>query len=543
MKILLVHPEFPITYWGFQYALPFTGAGAMLPPLGLITVAALLPSEWELRLVDLNVRPLEDDAIRWADAVFVGGMLVQKDSMHAVMARARALDTRVVVGGPAPTTSPSEFAAADLIVEGEIEERIPELVAALEAPRGQVRLISKSKRTPNMTLSPTPRFDLLQLTDYDCMSIQMSRGCPYRCEFCDIIEIYGRVPRIKSAEQVLAEFEALRALGWHGGVFVVDDNFIGNRPAVRKLLPEVIAFQERHGYPFDFATEASVNLAEDDELVAQMVAAGFTQVFVGIESPSPEALQATQKTQNLRIDLLAAVEKLSTAGLEVMAGFILGFDQDGPEVFEAQRAYIQSSPIPIAMAGLLMALPETQLWRRLVREDRLRGKSTGDQFGRPNFEPTLDEETLVAGYAKLLGQLYEPAAYYARCEAHVMRAQPVPGSSKIRFGDLVKLLKVMWVIGVVRPRRRHFWKLLFKTLRKARHNLRRAVVLTVMGEHMIRYTEEHVLPRLAESVAEIRAERAERAEHAEHAAVAARKPRREVVMVQTEARTAGGMGG
>ena len=508
MKVLLVHPEFPVTYWGFQYALKFSRAKVMLPPLGLITVAALLPQEWEMRLVDLNVEPLDDDAIRWAYAVFIGGMRVQMDSIHEVIARAHGLGTRVVVGGPAPTTSASEFADADLIVEGEIEERMPEIIAALEAPVGTVQHLVKSEHTPPITLSPVPRFDLLRLSDYDTMSVQVSRGCPYRCEFCDIIEIYGRVPRIKSPAQVLAELEALRDAGWRGGVFIVDDNFIGNRPAVRKLLPEVIAFQERHGYIFDFITEATVNLAADDALMNQMVAAGFTQIFLGIESPSTEALAATQKTQNLRIDLLAAVEDLSSAGLEVMAGFIVGFDEDGPEIFEAQRAFIQSSPIPIAMAGLLMALPETQLWRRLEREGRLRRHSTGDQFGRPNFVPTMDEETLIKGYAQLLGALYEPAAYYARCEAHVLRAKQVPGSSSVSLSDLVQLVKVMGSLGVLSPRRRHFWRLLFKTLRKAPHNFRRAVVLTVMGEHMIRYTREDVLPRLAESAREIRAEQA-----------------------------------
>jgi len=508
MKILLVNPKFPITYWGFQYALSFSSARVMLPPLGLITLAALLPETWEFRLVDLNAHDLDDDAIRWADAVFVGGMRVQRESMHEVITRAHALDKRVVVGGPAPTTSPSEFADADLIFEGEAEERVAELVAAVEAPRGAIRRIAKGAKTPSMGSSPVPRFDLLNLADYDTMSVQFSRGCPYRCEFCDIIEIYGRVPRMKSPAQVLAELNTLHDLGWHSAIFVVDDNFIGNRPAVKKLLPELIAFQERLGYPFDLSTEASVNLAADDELVSQMVTAGFSQVFIGIESPSPEALAAAQKTQNLRIDLLGAVEKLSSAGLEVMAGFIVGFDQDGPEVFEAQRAFIQSSPIPIAMAGLLMALPETQLWRRLVREGRLRRQSTGDQFGRPNFLPSLDEETLVKGYAELLGSLYEPDAYYARCEAHVLRAGRVPGGSRVRLRDIARLAQVMWVLGVVRPRRRNFWRLLFTTLRHARHNLRRAVVLAVMGEHMIRYTREDVLPRLAEALAEIQAERA-----------------------------------
>jgi radical SAM superfamily enzyme YgiQ (UPF0313 family) len=318
------------------------------------------------------------------------------------------------------------------------------------------------------------------------------------------------VPRVKAASQLIAELEALRGLGWEGAVFVVDDNFIGNRPAVRKMLPELAAYQRRHARHFDLATEASVNLAADDDLIAAMVEAGFSQVFLGIETPSEAALKGTQKTQNLKIDLLAAVEKLCSAGLEVMAGFIVGFDEDGPEAFEAQRAFIQSSPIPIAMAGLLMALPETQLWRRLVREGRLREAGTGDQFGRPNFEPAMDEEVLLEGYAKLLADLYEPEAYYGRCEAHARRAPAVPGASRVRLRDLRQLAKVLLVLGVVRPSRRHFWRLLRRTAVAAPHNLRRAIVHAVMGDHMIRYTREDVLPRLAEALAELRLERRRR---------------------------------
>lgn len=507
MKVLLVNPSFPVTYWGYQYALEHSRARAVLPPLGLITLAALLPDCWELKLIDRNIESLDDADILWAEAVFVGGMLVQAPSMQRIIARARALDRLTVVGGPAPTTAPSLFGAADVIFQGELEERLDELLEAISSPRGSLRVVANDASSPSMEASPIPRYDLLELDAYDSMSIQYSRGCPYRCEFCDIIEIYGRVPRVKTAAQVLSEMEALRALGWSGAIFVVDDNFIGNRPAVRKMLPELIAYQQSHGNPFDLSTEASVNLASDERLVADMVAAGFSQVFLGIESPSKAALQATQKTQNVRIDLLEAVESLCRAGLEVMAGFIVGFDQDEADIFEAQRAFIQASPIPIAMVGLLMALPGTQLSGRLLKEGRLRRETSGDQFDRPNFDPAMDEEVLLKGYAELLAQLYEPAAYFARCEAHALMAPKVPGATRVQARDLVQLAGIVWALGVRRPWRRHFWRLLFVTLRHAPHNVRRAMVHAVLGEHMIRYTTEHVAPRIASALAELRAER------------------------------------
>ncbi|MFO0750810.1 MAG: DUF4070 domain-containing protein [Myxococcota bacterium] len=515
MKILLVHPSYPITYWGFQYALRYSGAKAMLPPLGLVTLAALLPAEWDMRLVDLNIESLPDATLAWADAVLIGGMRVQADSMHEVTARAHALGKTVVVGGPAPTTSPGEYADADVVFQGEAEGRVPSLVSAIveavaEADRQGARtprvLSAEGLPSPAMTTSPTPRFELLQLARYDTMSIQTSRGCPYRCEFCDIIEIFGRVPRIKSAEQVIGEMEALRLLGWRGAIFVVDDNFIGNRPAVRKLLPKLTAYQAERGHPFDLSTEASINLASDEPLVTAMVEAGFSGIFVGIESPDAASLQGTQKTQNLRMDLLEAVNSLSKAGLEVMAGFIVGFDEDGPAIFEAQRAFIQSTPIPIAMAGLLMALPQTQLWRRLDREGRLRTTTNGDQFGRPNFVPTLDEATLVKGYAQLLSDLYQPKAYFERVQRQALLGGKTPGHARVKLSDVWKLVKVMFMLGIVRSWRGHFWKLLFKTARKAPHNLRRAVVLAAMGDHMIRYTKEDVLPRLAEALGDIERE-------------------------------------
>src|SRR5215470_13967650 len=368
MRALLVYPAFPMTYWGFQHGIHPIGKRASLPPLGLVTLAALLPQSWDIRLVDTNVTDLDDEEIRWADAVLVGGMLVQEASMHEILGRARALGRRTIVGGPAPSTSPERFPDADVVFGGEVEGRVDQLVALIEGKpeRKQALVPLRKDARPDVRTSPLPRFDLLDFSAYMSMSVQYSRGCPYQCEFCDIIEIFGRRPRMKTPPQVLAELDRLYELGWRGSVFFVDDNFIGNIREVKKLLPEVRRWQEAHERSFEFYTEASVNLAGDDALVADMVAAGFTSVFLGIETPSPEALKETKKTQNLRLELDVAVEKLTRAGLE-------------------------------AMVGILTALPDTQLWRRLKKEGRLREHSDGDAFARTNFDTVLEEETLLRG--------------------------------------------------------------------------------------------------------------------------------------------------
>ncbi|MGM0575948.1 MAG: B12-binding domain-containing radical SAM protein [Myxococcota bacterium] len=502
MKILFASPRFPTTYWGMQHALSILGKRATLPPLGLITVAALLPPEWDVRLVDLNVEPLTDAAIEWADAVLVGGMHIQERSIHEIVARAKALDTPTVVGGPAPTTAPEHYADADILFLGEAERRAEELIEAIRAPR-RGTVIDAGDDRPELSEVPVPRFDLLSRTAYRTMSLQYSRGCPFRCEFCDIIEIFGRRPRVKSEAQVLAELRALRALGHRGPLFFVDDNFIGHKPAVKELLPAVTGWQREHGYPFDLYTEASLNLAQDEGLMTAMEAAGFSSVFLGIESPSPGALRGAGKTQNLRSDLAEAVDTIHGHGFEVMGGFIVGFDEDDPDVFEAQRRFIQSSPIPMAMVGLLMALPGTALARRLEAEGRLRQQATGDQFGRPNFDPAMDEARLLRGYAALMDALYAPDAYYERCARH-MDAAPKPTVKKpITFGDVVILLRTLYFIGVKSPRRWHFWRLLARALRGARHHFAQAVAHAVQGEHLIRYTREVVLPRIEAAAAEV----------------------------------------
>ena len=507
MKILLVNPLFPYTYWGFQLGLRLAGRDVSLPPLGLITMAASLPPEWTLRLIDLNAESLRDRDLRWADAVLVGGMRVQAASMHSVIERAAAFGCRTVVGGPAPTTSPQEYGDADVVFQGEVEGRAGVLAEAIGAT-GPKMVVPPPENSPQMSEAPVPRFDLLELDRYASMCIQYSRGCPFRCEFCDIIEIYGRVPRVKSVEQVITELDGLYRTGYRGPLFFVDDNFIGNRREVRKLLPALARWQADRGRPFGLYTEASVNLAVDDKLLEGMVAAGFTAVFLGIETPSEAALAGAGKTQNLGVDLDLAVERITGYGLEVMGGFIAGFDQDAPDVFERMRAFICSLPIPLAMVGLLTALPETALHRRLAREGRLRGKSSGDAFGRPNFEPVMDELALLRGYRGLLQSLYDPAAYFERCRRYVERAPPPPGRRQIGWHEIVVCVRIITHIGVARPWRHHFWRLLLRTLRHAPHHATWVMEKAVQGEHMIRYTTEWVLPRLDEAIRELEAERA-----------------------------------
>lgn len=391
MKVLLVYPEFPDTYWSFRHALSFEGKRSAFPPLGLLTVSALLPRSLERRLVDMNVQRLKPTDIKWADVVFISAMIVQKDSLERVVELCKAHGKRVVVGGPYVSTSKEQLPQADHIFVGEAETTLPEFVRDLA--RGNAKRVYHPAERPALNATPVPHFRLADLRRYSAMSVQYSRGCPFQCEFCDIIEIYGRVPRTKTNEQMLAELDALRELGWRGLVFIVDDNFIGNKRNVKRMLPELIEWSECHKRTFSFITEASVNLAEDDNLLELMRRANFRRVFLGIETPVPESLKEAQKGQNTRRDLLDSVKKIQSYGMEVMAGFIVGFDNDPEDIFERQINFIRESAIPLAMVGLLTALPDTQLWRRLEREGRLLRESTGNNTdGSLNFIPRMKSE-------------------------------------------------------------------------------------------------------------------------------------------------------
>jgi radical SAM superfamily enzyme YgiQ (UPF0313 family) len=507
MRVLLVHARFPMTYWGFQYSLRLVGRRVANPPLGLITVAACLPADWQLRLIDLNLRRLRDRDLRWADAVLVSGMLVQVESMLEVVRRARALGRRVVVGGPGPTTSPESFSDAHVVFQGEAEGRLEALVAAIVADSAETVVLSRPAGSyPDLSTVPVPRFDLLELSRYASMSLQYSRGCPFGCEFCDVIEIFGRTTRVKAPEQVLAELDALRDLGYRGTLFFVDDNFIGNRRAVRRLLTELQQWQQARGRPFSFYTEASVDLASDPALVRSLVEGGFSSVFVGIETPSREALADAGKRHNLRVDLEHAVAVLNRAGLEVMGGFIVGFDSDRPDIFTAQEEFIRTTSIPQAMVGMLSALPGTALWRRLGGEGRLRGRPSGDQFERPNFEPVMDEKELLRGYAGLLQAIYSPGEYYRRCRQYLrgLGQRPVGGGRGL--GGLVALLRSAVRVGLLSGRRWHYWRLISLGARRGVQGLAEAVTLAIKGEHLIRYTRRHVLPRIEQALAVVAAE-------------------------------------
>jgi radical SAM superfamily enzyme YgiQ (UPF0313 family) len=497
MKALLVWPLFPKSYWGQEYAMALIGKSAVVPPLGLVTAAALLPPHWQLRLVDMNVERLDDAAIAWADVVMLSGMRIQRQSFREVVARARSLGKPVVAGGPYVTTDPDEVSDLDHLVIGEAEETLPELARALEAARGAPRRLSAATR-PDVTHTPIPRFDLLRMDRYDVVGLQFSRGCPFACEFCDIIEIFGRVPRTKTPDQFLRELDTVLATGFRGPVFVVDDNFIGNKAAAKKMLARLSSWSRFHDYPFDFFTEASVNLADDDVLVEGLVTAGFSGVFLGIETPSREALLETKKRQNTHLDLQEAVEKLVRAGLEVMAGFIVGFDADDETIFDRQYQFIAQSPISMAMIGILTALPGTQLWRRLASEGRLLGDGEGDAAYRPNFTPHMPEEVLVAGYGQLLARLYEPNAYFDRALRSLsLRRHLPPPRFRRPFGfSVAALARSLWRQGIRGSYRREYWRFLARALVTAPQLFTRAMAHAIRAEHMIRYTFEDVLPRL-----------------------------------------------
>ncbi len=491
MKVLLVNPEFPDTYWSFRHALPFEGKRSAFPPLGLLTVSALLPTSWERRLVDLNVRKLKTSDIAWADMIFATGMLAQKESLHQVVARCKKLGKRVVLGGPYVTSTIEDLPPADHLFLGEAETTLPQFVKDLE--RGEAKPSYKAPERPPLSVTPIADFHLAELKRYSAMSVQYSRGCPFSCEFCDIIEIYGRVPRTKSIPQMLAEFDALLALGWRGTVFIVDDNFIGNKKNVRLLLPALAEWQKKHGHPFSLLTEASVNLADDDALLDDMRDAGFRRVFLGIETPVEASLKEAQKSQN-RGNLLESVKKIQSYGMEVMAGFIVGFDNDPDDIFDRQINFIRESAIPLAMVGLLNALPDTQLWRRLEREGRLLGEASGNNtVCTVNFVPKMDLERLVAGYQTIMRTIYNPKEYYQRA-LNSLKCTPQDGTEPQQytvFGAIASFTRIAVKLGVLDSERREFWRFFAKTAARHRNRFAEGLRLAAMGYHFRKLNESY----------------------------------------------------
>jgi len=482
LKILLVYPRDPDSFWSFRHVLRFLAKKSAFPPLGLLTVAAMLPPEWQLRLVDTNVRALEDSDIAWADWVMLSGMIVHKESARALARRCATAGRPVIAGGPLFTTGHLDFPEIGHFVLGEAENVIDDVVRDLRA--GTVKAHYRGATLPDMKTTPVPRWDLVDLKHYVTMPVQFSRGCPFDCEFCDIVAMYGRVPRTKSPAQVVAELEALRRAGWRDMVFIVDDNFIGHKKRARELLVALAEWRSRTQPGMGFLTEASVNLADEPELLAAMVHAGFKKVFVCLETPVTESLQEARKVQNAKRDLADCVRTIQRAGLQVMGGFIVGFDNDPQDIFRLQFDFIQRAGVVTAMVGLLTALPQTRLHERLKREGRLVAATAGNNTAAVlNFVPRLERAHLVAGYRELMRALYAPHAYYERVRAFLAAWQPRGPKLGLGGSDVRGFLASLWTLGVRCRGRAAFWRLFSSTLLASPRKLPVAIELAVMGHH------------------------------------------------------------
>ena len=485
MKILLIYPEYPDTFWSFKHALKFISKKASFPPLGLLTVSSMLPQEWKKRLIDMNVSSLTENDLKWADYVFISAMIVQRKSAKEVIEKCKKLGIKVVAGGPLFTTEYKDFKDVDHLVLNEAENTLPSFLEDLK--NGCAQQIYTSTEWPDIRETPSPQWDLVDTRKYASMSIQYSRGCPFNCEFCDIIVLNGRKPRTKNTDQILNELETLFAYRWRGGVFFVDDNFIGNRKKLKKeILPSLIDWMEREKYPFHFFTEASINLSDDEELMQLMVKAGFKKVFIGIETPNEESLTECNKYLNKNRDLIASVKKIQDHGLEVQGGFIVGFDNDPPSIFEKQISFIQKSGIVTAMVGLLNAPRGTRLYERLKKENRLLDDSTGDNTDFSiNFIPKMNVETLINGYKKILNTIYSPKHYYNRVITFLKGYKPKPIKKKIhiKIPEFKAFLKSIWFLGIAGKGRLHYWKLISWTLLRKPRFFSLAITFAIHGFH------------------------------------------------------------
>ena len=499
LKVLMVWPRFPSSFWSFDGILDLVPIETDQPPLGLLTVAALCPKNWTLRLIDRSFEDLLDTDILWADLVMVSGMRVQKDDIRETLLRARALGKRTMIGGPFASSEPELLLSlADHLVVGEPDEIFHEIAADVE--RGSAKRLYVVKDKPDVSKTPPPRFDLLKIEKYASMAVQFSRGCPFQCEFCDIITIYGRKPRTKRPSQLLAELDVLFELGWREQVFIVDDNFIGNHKLALELALKLEEWQKSHDYALLFYTEASIDLAQRPGLIEAMVKANFFYVFIGIESPSPKSLIEAKKFQNLRRDPLESIRFIQSEGLWVTAGFIIGFDSDTEEIFEQQRDFIERAAIPWAMAGFLQAPPSTPLFDRMLKEGRLLMESTAtSNFDPPNFRTLLPLSVLLEGYRGILVSLYGASAFYDRCYRSLLQWN----SRKPQKPPEIPLLPTLGIVvrsivhqGILSSYRKAYWKFLLRlaarwSLSPPKFSLGFAMLLS--GHHFIRYARNVVV--------------------------------------------------
>jgi radical SAM superfamily enzyme YgiQ (UPF0313 family) len=493
LKVLLVYPRNPDTFWSFKHALKFISKKANFAPLGLLTVAAMLPDEWEKKLVDMNTATLIDKDLKWADYVFISAMVVQQNSAREVINRCKKFGTKTVCGGPLFSAGYEEFGFDDIdhLIFSEAENILPLFLEDLE--KGCAKHIYTSEERPDITKTPVPLWSLIDKKKYQLMSIQYSRGCPFNCEFCDIVILNGHIPRTKDKTQIVTELDTLYDLGWRGSVFFVDDNFIGNKRKLKsEILPAIIKWMEEKNHPFSFLTEASINLADDEELMRLMNEAGFDMVFVGIESPNEESLVECNKSPNKNRDLLTSVKKMQNYGLQVQGGFIVGFDSDPLSIFKSQIDFIQKSGIVTAMVGVLMAPPGTGLYKRLKKENRLLPGGSGDNTdGSTNFIPKMGRETLANGYKHILNTIYSPKPYYERIKTFLEEYKPRNKRKfKISPRYVVAWIRSMWVLGVKEKGRGYYWRLFAWTLLKKPKSFPLSITFAVQGLHFRKVAEK-----------------------------------------------------
>jgi len=494
MKILMVYPKCPDTFWSYKDALRFIRKKAITPPLGLLTIAAMLPDDWDITLADMNVRPLEDHMIRDADYVWISAMSIQQKSTDDVIRRCLDFETPIVAGGPLFSTGWQDYPDIDHIICGEGETAVAEFLSDLK--KGAAGKLYPAGAWGDMRVSPAPKWDLVRMKDYASMSIQYSRGCPYACDFCDITLLFGRKVRTKTTKQIIDELDLIYASGWRDSVFFVDDNFIISKHQLKEdLLPELISWMEERNYPFIFNTQASINISDDEQLMQLMAKAGFNKIFVGIESPNEASLGECSKNHNLNRSLIDSVKKIHQSGLEVQGGFIVGFDSDPRTIFDDQIAFIQNSSIITAMVGLLSALKGTELYHKLKDENRLVKEGSGDNTDCSiNFLPRMEKEYLLEGYKRLVSTIYSPACYYARVKEFLKTYRPIqfPRHDLFKPAYLLALIKSTFLIGIAGRERAQYWKLIFWTMFRRPKFVPLAVTYAIYGYHYRRTADRVV---------------------------------------------------
>ena len=492
MNALLIYPEFPDTFWSFKHAIKFIRKKAAFPPLGLISIGAMMPEAWSKRLVDVNVTRLSDEDLEWADYAFISGMAVQRESAHQIIKQCKDAGLRIVAGGPLFTSDYEQFDDVDHFVLNEAELTLPPFLEDLE--KGNPKHLYQTSDYCDIRETPPPLWELADLKRYASLSIQFSRGCPFNCDFCNITALFGHLPRIKSVGQILGELDQLYDLGWRGQVFFVDDNFIGNKKYfMTELLPSLIRWRKgKKGLPFN--TEVSINLADDEPLMEMMVQAGFGAVFIGIETPDEGSLAECNKKQNKNRDMIQNVKRIQRAGLEVQGGFIIGFDNDTPSIFQRQIDFIQKSGIVTAMVGMLQAPSGTRLYERLKREGRILGNLTGNSVdGTTNIIPRMDMQVLFDGYKKIVDQIYSPKEYYQRVKTFLLEYKAPKIEIPLDFQRILAMFRSGIRLGILGEERFQYWKLMIWTLARRPSLFTEAITFTIYGYHFRKVSKRYIL--------------------------------------------------